>query len=76
MPALRPATCVRAQTATLFKQGDGWRRKDMVLKVQAVRGNPRLGQEEGQTVAKAALDFSQFCLPEPFGPKQLAVPLQ
>lgn len=38
--------------------------------------NPRLGQEAAQTVARAALDLSQFCTAEPFGPKQLVVPLQ
>lgn len=38
--------------------------------------NPRLGQDQTYTVAKACLDFSQFCLPEPFGPKQLVIPLQ
>lgn len=27
-------------------------------------------------MAKAALDLSQFCGPEPFGPKQLVVPLR
>ncbi|PSC68867.1 hypothetical protein C2E20_7579 [Micractinium conductrix] len=60
------------QTATLFKNGDSWRPKEFVLKVQAVKGSA----EEAQTVAKAAIDLSQFCMPEPLGPKQLVVPLQ
>ncbi|KAL4457696.1 hypothetical protein ABPG75_012561 [Micractinium tetrahymenae] len=66
-----------SQTATLYKQGDGWRPKEFALKVQAVpEGKAQLGPERAQTVAKAKLDFSQFCLPEPFGPKQLVIPLQ
>ncbi|KAI7838889.1 hypothetical protein COHA_007354 [Chlorella ohadii] len=67
-------SCV--QTATLFKDGDAWRPKEFVFKVQRVLDNPRLGQEAAQTVARAALDLSQFCTAEPFGPKQLVVPLQ
>ncbi|KAL4442970.1 hypothetical protein ABPG77_008461 [Micractinium sp. CCAP 211/92] len=66
-----------SQTATLFKQGDGWRPKEFTLKVQVVQeGKAQRGAERAQTVAKAKLDFSQFCLPEPFGPKQLVIPLQ
>lgn len=128
------------QTATLFKDGDAWRPKEFVFKVQRLLGgcsacasqlsaccvrsclcscapaaccekpwlppcafcvpiqplplhvawmllltrahpcpvadNPRLGQEAAQTVARASLDLSQFCTAEPFGPKQLVVPLQ
>ncbi|KAI3434396.1 hypothetical protein D9Q98_002474 [Chlorella vulgaris] len=75
------------QTATLFKEGGGgaaasWRPKQFVFKVQAVREGGTRGGGGGQqggeavTVAKAALDLSQFCGPEPFGPKQLVVPLR
>ena len=38
--------------------------------------HPRLGQEQAQTKAKAAVDLSQFCTAELMGPKQLLVPLQ
>ena len=130
LPPLSPY-CPLPQTATLYKEGGGgsstggWRPKEFVFKVQAVRGearcslpaglpvcmhvcngfqprhrhmfalhssthsaarcccppadsadHPRLGQEQAQTVAKAAVDLSQFCTAELTGPKQLVVPLQ
>ena len=62
------------QTATLYKEGDGWRAKPLTFKVQAVRAGAADGS--GATVAKATLDLGQFCGPEPLGPKQLVLPLQ
>lgn len=50
-----------------------------MFKVQAVRcegGRGAAGAEQAQTVAKASIDLSQFCTAEPFGPKQLVIPLQ
>ena len=39
-------------------------------------GYTAAGQGEAVTVAKASLDLSQFCQAEPFGPKQVVLPLQ
>ena len=45
--------------------------------VPSPSGDGRAGrEEEAHTVAKAALDLSQFCQAEPLGPRPLVLQLQ
>eukprot|EP00887_Chlorella_sp_A99_P004088 scaffold23.g4088.t1 len=69
---------VCTQTATLRKEGAGWRRKEFVLKVQALKGGggPGPACDEFVTIAKLALDLAPFCGAEALGPHQLTFQLQ
>jgi hypothetical protein len=65
------------QTCTLFKDpssAGSWRPKEFVFKV---RQFDRAGSyQHGRTIVKAALDLSSFCMAQPYGPRQMTIPLR
>lgn len=69
-----PLPCSPPQDPAAPAGGHGWRPKEFVFKVRQFQ---HAGDyTHGKTVAKATLDLSPYCMPEPFGPRQMTIPLR